>query len=236
MKGIRRLAWASLVLGFGHIVFGAIVRITGSGMGCGDHWPKCHGYWFPPLDRMDLVIEVSHRYFAATLSAAIVALLVLAFARRRVPGVAGANGVLRPVALAALLVVAAALFGGVVVKLELPGQTLLAALTHAVSALPATSGRFPQVSGLKFDVDIHGTPPRVSNVLVNGQPLDPARTYTVAVPDYLYSGGDGFDMLPRAKALVSPAAGELVVGAVERYVASRKTVAPQTEGRITIIR
>jgi 5'-nucleotidase/UDP-sugar diphosphatase len=127
-------------------------------------------------------------------------------------------------------------FGNVVVKLELPGQTLLAALTHAVSALPATSGRFPQVSGLKFDVDIHGTPPRVSNVLVNGQPLDPARTYTVAVPDYLYSGGDGFDMLPRAKALVSPAAGELVVGAVERYVASRKTVAPQTEGRITIIR
>ena len=43
-------------------------------------------------------------------------------------------------------------------------------------------------------------------------------------------------MLPGAKALVSPAAGELVVGAVERYVASRKSVAPKVEGRITIIR
>jgi 2',3'-cyclic-nucleotide 2'-phosphodiesterase (5'-nucleotidase family) len=127
-------------------------------------------------------------------------------------------------------------FGNVVVKLELPGKVLFEALVHAVSALPATSGRFPQVSGLKFDVDIHGTPPRVSNVLVNGRPLDFARTYTVAVPDYLFNGGDGFRMLPGARALVSPAAGELVAGAVERYVTAKKTIAPQVEGRITIIR
>ena len=152
MKGIRRLAWASLVLGFGHIVFGAIVRITGSGMGCGDHWPKCHGYWFPPLDRMDLVIEVSHRYFAATLSAAIVALLVLAFARRRVPGVAGANGVLRPVALAALLVVAAALFGGVVVKLELVNKYVI--VTHLAIAMSL-------LAALVVAVVRAGGPPRI---------------------------------------------------------------------------
>ena len=79
-------------------------------------------------------------------------------------------------------------FGNVVVKLELPGRVLLATLTHAVSALPATAGRFPQVSGVKFDVDIHEPPPRLVNVLVNGQPLDPDRTYTVALPDYLFSG------------------------------------------------
>lgn len=128
MKGIRRLAWVALVLGFGHIVFGAIVRITGSGLGCGDHWPKCHGYWFPPLDRIDLIIEVSHRYFAAALSTAIVALLILTLARRRLPGVSGANGVLRPVALAAALVIAAALFGAVVVKLELTNKLVI--VTH----------------------------------------------------------------------------------------------------------
>jgi 5'-nucleotidase / UDP-sugar diphosphatase len=127
-------------------------------------------------------------------------------------------------------------FGNVVVKLELPGRVLLAVLTHAVSALPATAGRFPQVSGVKFDVDIHEPPPRLVNVTVNGQPLDPDRRYTVALPDYLFTGGDGFSMLPGAKALVSAAAGELVVGAVERYVSSRKSVAPKVEGRITIIR
>jgi 2',3'-cyclic-nucleotide 2'-phosphodiesterase (5'-nucleotidase family) len=127
-------------------------------------------------------------------------------------------------------------FGNVVVKLELPGKVLLAALTHAVSALPATSGQFPQVSGVKFDVDIHDTPPRVTSVSINGQPLDPDRVYTVALSDYLLTGGDGFSMLPGSKALVSPATGELVVGAVERYVSSRKSVAPKVEGRVTIIR
>ena len=48
---------------------------------------------------------------------------------------------------------------------------------------------------------------------VNGQPLDANRRYSVALPDYLFTGGDGFSMLPSAKALVSAAAGELVVGA-----------------------
>ena len=133
MKGIRRLSWVSLVLGFGHIVFGAIVRITGSGLGCGDHWPKCHGYWFPPLERTDLIIEVSHRYFAATLSLAIVALLITSWLRRREPGVSGANGVLRPVALSALLVIAAALFGAVVVKLELTNKMVI--VTHLSIAM-----------------------------------------------------------------------------------------------------
>ncbi|MEO6444203.1 MAG: COX15/CtaA family protein [Gemmatimonadaceae bacterium] len=133
MKDIRNLAWVSLALAFGHIVFGAIVRITGSGMGCGDHWPRCHGYWFPPLQRTDLIIEVSHRYFAATLSLAIVALLVITFARRRLPGVPGANGVLRPVIVSAVLVIAAALFGAVVVKLELTNKLVI--VTHLSIAM-----------------------------------------------------------------------------------------------------
>lgn len=152
MKGIRRLAWASLLLGFGHIVFGAIVRITGSGMGCGDHWPKCHGDWFPPLQRMDLVIEVSHRYFAATLSATIAALLILAFVRRREPGVSGANGVLRPVVLAAVLVIAAALFGAVVVKLELVNKYVI--VTHLGVAMAL-------LAALVVAVVRAGGPPRI---------------------------------------------------------------------------
>lgn len=133
MSGIRRLAWLSLVLAFGHIVFGAIVRITGSGLGCGDHWPTCHGYWIPPFSRIDLIIEVSHRYFAATLSTAIVALLVLTVVRRSSPGVSGRNGVLRPVALSAGLVIAAALFGAVVVKMELENKLVI--VTHLSIAM-----------------------------------------------------------------------------------------------------
>jgi len=41
MATIRRLGYLALVVGFAQVLFGAIVRITGSGMGCGDHWPDC---------------------------------------------------------------------------------------------------------------------------------------------------------------------------------------------------
>jgi heme A synthase len=133
MTALRRLATLSLLLGVGHVVFGAIVRITGSGMGCGDHWPKCHGSWFPPLNRTDLIIEVTHRYFAATLSFAIIALVVLAFVRRKTPGVGGPGGVLRASTLAAVLVVTAALFGAATVKLELGNKVVI--VTHLAIAM-----------------------------------------------------------------------------------------------------
>ena len=41
---VRRAAYIALFVALVHIVFGAIVRISGSGMGCGDNWPKCYGY------------------------------------------------------------------------------------------------------------------------------------------------------------------------------------------------
>ena len=133
MAALRRLSILSLILGVGHVVFGAIVRITGSGMGCGDHWPKCHGYWFPPFNRTDLIIEVTHRYFAATLSFAIIALLVLAFVRRKSDGVGGPGGVLRAASLSAALVIAAALFGAATVKLELSNKLVI--VTHLAIAM-----------------------------------------------------------------------------------------------------
>jgi heme a synthase len=133
MNALRRLSILSLILGVGQVVFGAIVRITGSGLGCGDHWPKCEGHWFPPLDRPDLIIEVSHRYIAATLSVAIVALLVVALSRRSTPGVRGRGGVLRAASLATTLVVIAALFGAVTVKLELGNKLVI--VTHLAIAM-----------------------------------------------------------------------------------------------------
>jgi heme a synthase len=136
MRLLRGLALTSLVLGFGHVVFGAIVRITGSGLGCGDHWPTCQGYWIPPFTRVDLIIEVSHRYFAATLTASIVVLVVAALLHRRVDGVSGPGGILRPALLAAALVVTAALFGAVTVWMQLANKFVIVAhLALAMSLL-----------------------------------------------------------------------------------------------------
>ncbi len=152
MTAIRRLAWISVALAFGHIVFGAIVRISGSGLGCGDHWPKCHGYWFPPLERTDLIIEVSHRYFAAALSLAIVTLLATAWRNRREAGVSGSNGVLRPIVLSTALVISAALFGAVVVKLELTNKFVI--VTHLAIAMSL-------LGALLVSIVRSGGPPRI---------------------------------------------------------------------------
>ncbi len=48
------------------IVFGAWVRITGSGAGCGDHWPTCHGELVPRSPSVQTLIEYTHRIFEAS--------------------------------------------------------------------------------------------------------------------------------------------------------------------------
>jgi heme A synthase len=132
MRTLRRFAGAAFGVACLHLIFGAIVRISGSGMGCGDHWPRCYGRWFPPLDRPDLIIEVSHRYLASILLLSLVVLLMAAWRRRAEPGVGGSGGVLRAAALAVGLGVSAALLGAVTVKL---GNAPFATLAHWTVAM-----------------------------------------------------------------------------------------------------
>lgn len=135
MRTLRGLGLLALFLGFAQVVFGAIVRITGSGMGCGDHWPDCYGSFTPAHNGPSLLVEISHRYGAAALSLAIAALVVAAWLKRREPGVGGQGGVLRASFLAILLVVVAALFGAVTVKLALHPWVVVTHLAIAMSLL-----------------------------------------------------------------------------------------------------
>jgi len=148
---LRRLSYLALVLAFAQIVFGAIVRITGSGMGCGDHWPTCEGHIIPPLSRPDLIIEVTHRYIAATVTIAILLLLVVAYMRRRERGVGGPGGVLRSSGLAAGLVVTAAVFGGITVKLSLNPYVIATHLAIAMTLLAVLSLTVLRAGGWGFD-------------------------------------------------------------------------------------
>ena len=58
---LRRYAWAVLVYFVAVILWGALVRATGSGAGCGDHWPLCNGTIIQHSPRVDTIIELTHR-------------------------------------------------------------------------------------------------------------------------------------------------------------------------------
>ena len=61
MARAARAAWTALVLNLGVIVWGAFVRASGSGAGCGAHWPLCNGEVIPHSARIETLIELTHR-------------------------------------------------------------------------------------------------------------------------------------------------------------------------------
>src|SRR3989475_10420704 len=63
-RRFTRLAWTAATFTYLLIILGAIVRITGSGLGCGEHWPLCNGKLLPPLD-LPTMIEYGHQLAAA---------------------------------------------------------------------------------------------------------------------------------------------------------------------------
>jgi heme A synthase len=65
------LGWAMLV-----ILWGAIVRATGSGAGCGNHWPSCNGEVIPTPQRIQTIIEFTHRIMSGTALILVLILLI----------------------------------------------------------------------------------------------------------------------------------------------------------------
>jgi heme a synthase len=98
------------------ILFGAVVRITGSGAGCGQHWPSCHGEIAHLPRSLETLIELTHR---ATSGGALLAVLWLAVlaVRRSPPG----HRVRKTAYLAVALMIFEALIGAALVLLELVG-------------------------------------------------------------------------------------------------------------------
>jgi 5'-nucleotidase len=123
-----------------------------------------------------------------------------------------------------------------VVKLELTGATLRAALEHGVarSAEDAEPGRFPQVSGMRYVFDASRSPgARITKLTVNGQPLDDRKTYTLATTDYVAGGGDGYAMLKDARLLIPVAQGQFDSDVLQKAISLVRAIAPKTDGRIT---
>ena len=78
---LSKLAAATAVATYLLIVLGAVVRATGSGLGCPD-WPTCHGSLIPPFER-EALIEYSHRSLAAIVGLLALGILILAWRSRQ---------------------------------------------------------------------------------------------------------------------------------------------------------
>jgi cytochrome c oxidase assembly protein subunit 15 len=106
-------AFAGVVVGFMVLVIleGAVVRATGSGAGCGNHWPLCNGDFFPHHPRLATIIEYTHRSMTG-LCTTLVALLIgwTFWARPR------RDRARRAVVWSGILLVTEALLGAILVK------------------------------------------------------------------------------------------------------------------------
>ncbi|HEX8853524.1 MAG TPA: bifunctional UDP-sugar hydrolase/5'-nucleotidase [Pyrinomonadaceae bacterium] len=124
-------------------------------------------------------------------------------------------------------------FGNELVKLEVKGSTLRAAIEHGLSRSREDSepGRFPQVSGIRYTFD--ATLPagsRVKSITVGGLPLDERKTYTLALAAYLAGGGDQYAMFKGSPNLLKEKLKDS--DGLRRVLAEAGTIAPQTDGRI----
>ena len=166
-RRFTRLAWTAATFTYLLIILGAIVRITGSGLGCGEHWPLCNGKLLPPLD-LPTLIEYGHRLAAAAVSGLVAALAAYAWWLRHgaptdlhqpPPSSTALHrpGVAAYVALMLLLLQVG--LGAVTVKLSLPPWTvilhlgtamlLLATLIVAAKLTPGASPGIPRTPPLR---------------------------------------------------------------------------------------
>lgn len=110
----RWSTWALLAFCIAVIVWGALVRATGSGAGCGNHWPLCNGVVLPSIAQHKTMIEFVHRLMSGALGIFVLAWAGAAFF------VSEKGSVLRKGALWAVgLTVLEALIGAALVKLHL---------------------------------------------------------------------------------------------------------------------
>jgi heme a synthase len=150
---LRRFAWAVLIYFIAVILWGALVRATGSGAGCGDHWPLCNGTMLQHSPRVDTMIEFTHRITSGISFFSAVGLLIWVYAATTRGHLARAAAVA-----AVVFTLIEAILGALLVKLGLTAQSqspfrapylalhlantllLLAALTLAAHLLSRRQG------------------------------------------------------------------------------------------------
>ena len=126
-------------------------------------------------------------------------------------------------------------FGNTLATATIRGGALLAALENGLSR--PGEGRFPQVAGLRLEVDLARPAGRriLSATVTRGEragPVEPDRAYRIVTNDFLRRGGDGYVVL-RDQVLEAYDTGPLLEEVVAAHLAARSPLAPRTDGRIS---
>lgn len=128
-------------------------------------------------------------------------------------------------------------FQNTLYTMDIPGAAIVAALEHGVNGVEEGAGRFPQVAGLRFKLDLSVAPNagRVSNVEVQGpngwEPIDPAATYGLVTNNFMAGGGDGFAMLKESGMNGYDTAIDLAE-VLARFLTENAPYTPALDGRI----
>jgi cytochrome c oxidase assembly protein subunit 15 len=109
---LARFAWLAVFYNVLVILWGALVRASGSGAGCGNHWPLCNGQVIPVSPGLHTIIEFTHRMM--TTGSVVVVLALLAWTLRATVKGQAARGF---ASAATVLLFNEALLGALLVKL-----------------------------------------------------------------------------------------------------------------------
>ena len=124
-------------------------------------------------------------------------------------------------------------FGNTVQVVEIKGKTIREMLEHSIAAYPTNFEGFLSVSGMTYS--FNPTQPvghRVQEVFIGGEPLGDNKTYTLASMDFLFSGGDGYDMFKNLEVVGKYENAEEVVADYLRQVG----IGSVNVGRIKLIK
>ncbi len=115
---LRRFAWGVLAYFIAVILWGTLVRATGSGAGCGVHWPLCNGTVIQHSPRTDTIIEFTHRLTSGISFFSVVGLLLWTIA-----GTVRGHLARAAAAAAVAFTLVEAILGALLVKLGLTAQS-----------------------------------------------------------------------------------------------------------------
>lgn len=123
-------------------------------------------------------------------------------------------------------------FGNRICLIEVTGKEIRKMLEHGVSEVEKKAGKFLQISGATYVYDQVKEPgKRVVKIHVAGEPIQEDKLYTLALPDFLLDGGDGFTIKVH-KVIVSPHEGPKDIEVFVDYCSKRDKLDPALEERI----